>query len=81
MDKVAVAEPTGLLTVPADYPDGVRIIVRRERLRYRVLHTATRITPRPTPNLATLHHNWPGQTLVIAFASPHFPFPRPNPRT
>ena len=31
MDKVVVAEATGLLTVPADYPDGVRIIVRRVR--------------------------------------------------
>lgn len=28
--EVAVAELTGLLTVPADYPDGLRIIVRRE---------------------------------------------------
>ena len=29
--NVAVAELTGLLTVPAGYPEGMRIIVRRER--------------------------------------------------
>jgi hypothetical protein len=31
VEQVAVAELTGLLSIPANYPDGMRIIVRRER--------------------------------------------------
>ena len=46
-----MAELTGLLTVPADYPKGMRIIVRRERP-----HPAPNSTPSKNTSATTRSH-------------------------